>query len=417
MKHLYKGIAVLIASLLLLTGCEKQSPSSSAPTATTTTESTTTTTAGVTDPTSPPTTSSVPTTEPSGQEPGVTDPNTNPTGTQPAPTKVISAEQGKNYLIVRPVVNHPGVVGLDAHYEISVSDKMQNVFASDDYTLKTDTASVKISGNVVTVPWSVRSAGKPVTVTAQLKNEPVKAGSFTFTFQQFSKQPTFADDFNALDKDMWELFYTEKGSRWGEIKDGNLVFRLEKEGDTLFEMQTKGFAQAYGCFSARIDMPKSGQANAAFWMKTNDGVRYIKNPDMPSASGGEIDIVEYFPTWGNQRLSTALHYYAWHPNYIRSEGNDKVSVAGNIRDGYHVYSVVWTPKAIYWYFDDQVISSYTGEGVAEGSGPMNLLLQLNPEYPEKDENGNTKHGWGGIYDGTGFPYEMKTDWVKAWALA
>lgn len=86
-------------------------------------------------------------------------------------------------------------------------------------------------------------------------------------------------------------------------------------------------------------------------------------------------------------------------------------------DGYHVYSVVWTPKAIYWYFDDQVISSYTGEGVAEGSGPMNLLLQLNPEYPEKDENGNTKPGWGGIYDGTGFPYEMKTDWVKAWALA
>lgn len=153
MKHLYKGIAGLIASLLLLTGCEKQSPSSSAPTATTTTESTTTTNAGVTDPTSPPTTSSVPTTEPSGQEPGVTDPNTNPTGTQPAPTKVISAEQGKNYLIVRPVVNHPGVVGLDAHYEISVSDKMQNVFASDDYTLKTDTASVKISGNVVTVPW------------------------------------------------------------------------------------------------------------------------------------------------------------------------------------------------------------------------------------------------------------------------
>ena len=48
---------------------------------------------------------------------------------------------------------------------------------------------------------------------------------------------------------------------------------------------------------------------------------------------------------------------------------------------------------------------------------MNLLLQLNPEYPEKDENGNTKPGWGGIYDGTGFPYEMKTDWVKAWALA
>lgn len=423
MKHLVKGVALLLASFLLLTGCNEHenNPSSNPDSSTTTQGAITTTEPSETNGTMTSTTSSEQTTTTS-QEPVVTDPTegTDPTQTPvtaPSVTKVMSAEQGKNYLIVRPTVNHPGVVEMDAQYEISVSDKMQNVFASDDFTLQADNDAVQINGNVLTIPWSVRSSGQSVTVTAHLKNEPVKAGSFTFEFQQFQETPTFVDDFNTLDKDTWELFYTEKGSRWGEIEDGNLVFRIEKEGDTLYEMQTKEFAQAYGCFSARIDMPKSGQANAAFWMKTDDGVRYIKNPAMPNASGGEIDIVEYFPTWGDQRLSTALHYYAWHPNYIQSVGDDSIQVDGNIRDGYHVYSVVWTPTAIYWYFDDQLINSYTGEGVAEGSGPLNLLLQLNPEYPEFDEDGNQIEGWGGMYDGTGFPYEMKTDWVKAWALA
>ena len=36
---------------------------------------------------------------------------------------------------------------------------------------------------------------------------------------------------------------------------------------------------------------------------------------------------------------------------------------------------------------------------------MRLLIQLAPEY---------KDGWGGTYDPTDYPYQMKTDYIKAY---
>ena len=166
---------------------------------------------------------------------------------------------------------------------------------------------------------------------------------------------------------------------------------------------SKEFKQAYGCFTARIDMPKNGNGNAAFWMMTTDGDRYIKNPAMPSQSNGEIDIVEYFGTWKN-RWSAALHWFAWNPNYLCSSGDDKLP-AEDIQKGYHNFSAVWTDSAIYWYYDGELARVYEGDGVAKGSAGMRLLIQLAPEY---------KDGWGGTYDPTDYPYQMKTDYIKAY---
>lgn len=322
-------------------------------------------------------------------------------GSDSSAAKSMTSSQGENYLILKPSVLHPGVAEMDAVYEMVCSDKLGAGFVSSDFTLKADNKAVKINGNIITVPWSVRNSGKPVTVTAVLKSNPIKKGSYTFNFRQYVSAPTFFEDFNTLDTNVWET--PEEDDVMGIVKDGNLIFTVKGEGQKRFEMMTKNFKQAYGCFTARIDMPKKGNGNAAFWMMTTDGDRYIKNPAMPSQSGGEIDVVEYFGNWG-KRWSAALHWNAWNPNYLSSDGDDKLP-AEDIQNGYHTFSVVWTDSAIYWYYDGGLARVYEGAGVAKGSAGMRLLIQLQPLYED---------GWGGVYNPKDYPYEMKTDYIKAY---
>lgn len=315
--------------------------------------------------------------------------------------KAMTAAQGVNYLMLRPKQNHPGVAEMDATYEFILTDKLGNNIFDGNYTLSTNDSSVKINGNKITVPWALRKSGKALTVTATLKSNKLKKGAYTFNFKQYTDNPTFFDDFNTLNTDVW-IPASDKDVM-GVVENGNLVFAVNGEGQKRYEMMTKEFKQAYGCFTARIDMPKNGNGNAAFWMMTTDGDRYIKNPAMPSQSNGEIDIVEYFGTWKN-RWSAALHWFAWNPNYLCSSGDDKLP-AEDIQKGYHNFSAVWTDSAIYWYYDGELARVYEGDGVAKGSAGMRLLIQLAPEY---------KDGWGGTYDPTDYPYQMKTDYIKAY---
>lgn len=318
-------------------------------------------------------------------------------------SKSMTAAQGREYLVIKPITDHPGVAEMDAEYEFTCNDKLGNIIMADDYELSCNNKDVIIDGNIVTIPWKVRSELDGVTVTARLKDQPIRTGSYTFDFWKYTAEPTFVDDFNTLDTGVWRA--DKETDRMGWVENGNLIFTVYGEDEQRFEMITTEFKQAYGSFSARIDMPDNGNANAAFWMATGDGDRYLTNPAMPSQSNGEIDIVEYFATWG-ERWSAALHWYAWSPTYINSWGDEHQPGPG-IKDGYHIFSVVWTTVGLYWYYDGKLSVAYTGEGVAPDSGPMYLLLQLRPYYSA---------GWGGPYDPTDFPYTMKTDWVRVFAF-
>lgn len=338
-------------------------------------------------------------------------------GTVKPASKTMTAAQGKDYLLISPLVNHPGVAEMDAVYEMSCTDKLGNIVAVNDLTYTVNSSDVKVNDNRITVPWKVRSSGKPLTVTASVDGT-VKTGSYTFNFRQYTANPTFVENFDVYDKNIWEpatkdTYVNDNGEtvfadRTGYIDNGKLVFNVKDEADAKkgrYEIVTKDFNQAYGSFSARIDMPEQGNANAAFWMMTTNNRRYLKNPAMPSVSNGEIDVVEYFPTWG-ERLSAALHWYAWHPSYLQSSGDDKIPAA-NIKKGYHIFSCVWTEEAIHWYYDGALVRTLTGDGIAPESEGMNLLLQLAPE---------PKDGWGGKYDPKQYPYTMYTDWVRVYAF-
>lgn len=297
-------------------------------------------------------------------------------------------------LIVYPVAEHPGVVNMDAEYDFTVYS--DGLLEDGEFTLTASDSRVKILGSQVTVPYAVRASEDGLTVTAVSSDG--KKGYYSFNFTKMSSEPSFTENFDDH-TDGW--VYSSESSA-GTVADGKLTFSVEEEGPQKFCLYTERFRQAYGCFSAAMKMPEIGTANASFFMT---GEKFNENPYVPYNSFGEIDVVEYYSTWGENWAGT-VHWYLWNPDMYRSSGDEEL-YGNNIRNGYHTYSVVWTEDAIYWYYDYELRRIYDGPGVTSGSGPMKLLLQLRPDYED---------GWGGEYDPSAYPYEMCVDWVNAWSI-
>lgn len=334
--------------------------------------------------------------------------NSSDSATDNSSSKIMTSAQGKNYLIIKPIENHPGVAGLDAKYQMMCMDKLGNVISAEDFLLSANNSKIKIDGSFVTIPYELRKPGKTVTIGVTLKSQPQKKGTYTFDFIKYTDTATFSDDFDTIDFDIWNVGSpSEPNAKAGVVEDGKLVFKIDKEGQEPFLLKSK-FTQSYGCFSARIKMPKQGKANCAFWLKTVGNGKYIKNLAFPPSSGGEIDIIEFFPNWKN-RWSATLHWNCYKPEYLSSSGDEHMPGIG-ITDDYHIISAVWTKTGIYWYYDSELVRSYTEpEGLAKDSDPMEINVQLVPEY-------NDDKTWGGTYDPNAFPYEMRTDWVRAYGI-
>lgn len=365
----------------------------------------------------------------SSEDTGSNEPDETQTDTSSEPETQYSYEAkkagtdiGKDYYYLSPEVAHPGVVGMDATYTMVAKDKRFYQLDSDRIVLSSTNKNIKIEGDQVVIPYSVRKS-ESVTVTMTDKQYPNRTGSYTFKFVSFTDDPTFFDDFNTIDLSIWsDDFFNFKEDKIKPIEtafceDGELVLRTTKEdhdGTKLgYHLTTSGsFDQAYGCFSARIKMPTKGLTNVAFWLFSESGGRYIKNQQMPSQSGGEIDIVEYFPIWGNYRLSHALHWNG-QGAYLTSAGREPTlsGITGKIQNEYHIYSAVWTENAIYYYFDDKLTYTYEGEGVAAGSDPMFLIVQHN-SYRNGEYNAWAKQ----TADVNDFPNESRWDWVKTYGI-
>ena len=301
-------------------------------------------------------------------------------------------------LAVVPVQEHPGAAGQDADYEFTVL--CDGILNESDYVLTASDKSVTVNNGTFTVPYSVRSSGKPLTVTAYLLKAPDISGTYTFNFQQFAETPSFNEEF---DSDASYSAWNTTDLTKGKIQNGKLIFSVKDENSPSYAISTK-YKQAYGCFTARIKMPERSTANAAFYMMTESN-DYLINPLERYNSWGEIDIVEYFSTWDECYAGT-LHWYLWKEGQYQPSGIENLK-AQNIKDSWHDYSVVWTENALYFYYDKQLTRIYTGPGVGADCGPMNMILQL--KYDKGD-------GWGGVYDSSAYPYEMCIDRVTTWKL-
>ncbi|WP_352871894.1 family 16 glycosylhydrolase [Mesorhizobium sp. M1409] len=146
------------------------------------------------------------------------------------------------------------------------------------------------------------------------------------------------------------------------------------------------FAQAYGYFEMRADLPETAGAWPAFWLLPEDG-------SWPP----ELDVVE---TRG-QDLNTL--YMTAHTN--ETGAHTKVSSTVNVADtdGFHTYGLLWTKDELVWTYDGvKVAQAATPSDMHD---PMYILANL---------------AVGGIAgqppDHLATPAEMKIDYIRAYTL-
>ena len=327
---------------------------------------------------------------------------------------------------------HPGVPGYDAVYEMAVRYDGAPIHVHS-LSYASSTAGVSVSGGRVTVTESVRERGTDVEVTVTHTSSGLSA-STRISCKTWVN--TFNDDFNgdSLDHSLWSDFEPNTVSEGKAtdssvtvsgnyiVKDGILSLLCTKDPVTVngktYEYSSasiatdKSFLQKYGCFMARIKIPKEGGINSAFWLiPSSYGKKYgAFLEDQPNVGCGEVDIIEASVFWNNQYCITE-HYFDYTDGYRHSSQYQYITVDGSICD-WHTYAVVWTEDAFYYYCDGQLVrrkAGLTSDGVNGNRSQRMFMLLSMYMFPGDDT-------WIGPHDFTdaSFPIHMDVDWARAY---
>ncbi|WP_160011829.1 family 16 glycosylhydrolase [Rhizobium sp. 18055] len=266
-------------------------------------------------------------------------------------------------------------------------------------------------------------------VLANTTASALHADQFQLTLDRSALTLTFSDDFNSLslrngDQGTWDAKFwwaPEKGStlpdnaeeQWYvnpayagtsavnpfSVHDGVLTITAAQTPAALAS-QVEGFdytsgmlnthssfAQTYGYFEIRADMPSEQGAWPAFWLLPEDG-------SWPP----ELDVVEM-----RGQDPNIVHVTA-HSAASGSHTMDQTAVNVASTDGFHTYGVLWDEDQIVWYFDDVAVAH--ADTPDDMHDPMYMIVNL---------------AVGGIAgtpaDGLPNGSEMKIDYIHAYSLA
>ena len=204
--------------------------------------------------------------------------------------------------------------------------------------------------------------------------------------------------------------YTSRPAN-AQQKDGNLVITALKEEATgpdgiprhytSARIRTEGhFAQAYGRFEARMELPSGKGIWPAFWL-LGDNIAAT-----PWPASGEIDIMEeigdpatVYSTLHGPRYSGGSALSAKFPLPSDQAANT----------AFHLYAVEWAPGDIKFFFDDHLIAHRTPADLPAGASwvydhPFFIILNL-----------AVGGDWPGNPDATTtFPQHMAVDYVRVY---
>lgn len=269
--------------------------------------------------------------------------------------------------------------------------------------------------------------GGEILVFADTQAGNLSAGQFALELDRDDLLLTFADDFDTLalwdgEAGTWESNYwwgAENGStlpnnelQWYidsdyaptqsvnpfAIDDGILTItaaRAPQEIQPLIEgfeytsgMLTsyRSFAQTYGYFEIRADMPEGKGLWPAFWLLPADG-------SWPP----ELDVIELIGQKPNELMHTV------HSDATGSRVSEGFKAAVADSGGFHDFGVLWGPEEIVWTYDGvEMARAATPDDM---HGPMYMIVNL---------------AVGGIAgapaQGLADPAEMKIDHIRVYAL-
>lgn len=369
----------------------------------------------------------------------------NPSGDN-TPTTSTTTNTQNGHTITATYEWHPGLPDANVSYPITILVDSAPVNASQ-ITLSSATSGVSIAGNVVTIPYSVRAAGKTITVTAKHSS----GVSCDINIPCFKYTQTFNDDFNGteLDRTKWgeHTTYTstapadaasyevidraKSAKNCYEVKDGKLYMLIKDEPvyDTANKIKylyseccldtargSDPFMQTYGLFQANIACAKFGGINTAFWLLPNGSysTQYTNfMTEDPRWGLAEIDILEASVAFGNKDRKTfciSEHFYNYKDNYDHKQQSKYYKVSDTITN-FHTYSCVWTADALYYYVDSDLIRSTTGLQAESAGGKA-----VSRAYMIIDVALYLDNGWVGKRDFTAedLPIAGTVDWVRAY---
>lgn len=170
---------------------------------------------------------------------------------------------------------------------------------------------------------------------------------------------------------------------------------------TSGRLVTRGhFEQTYGYFEARIRFPSGRGLWPAFWL-LGDNIGSVSWPEC-----GEIDVVEF-----KGQEPALIHGTVHGPGYSGGNGvGVPYSVAGgNLDQGFHLYSVEWSPNRIIWRVDRVPFFEINPSNVGRWVFDHDFFLILNVAV-----GGNFV---GSPDSSTSFPQTMLVDYVRAYKAA
>ncbi|MEN0075490.1 MAG: family 16 glycosylhydrolase [Paracraurococcus sp.] len=177
------------------------------------------------------------------------------------------------------------------------------------------------------------------------------------------------------------------------VSNGILDITAAPGGNPLNLAYTSGllssaqsFAQQYGYFEVRAQLPAGQGFWPAFWLLPADG-------GWPP----EIDIFEVL---GNDPTTA---YFSLHSTVAGGGGTNKVSLLPDLSSGFHTYGLDWAADTIRWYVDGNLVAQAATP--ADMHRPMYMLLNL--------AVGDTG-SWPGKYDASLPTGHMLVDYVHVW---
>lgn len=142
----------------------------------------------------------------------------------------------------------------------------------------------------------------------------------------------------------------------------------------------------FGYYEARIKFDIEVGSWGAFWIMYNNSHMPFTEQDNPKETGVEIDIMEFVPL-NNGYGCHNLHWNGY-GEFHKSRGSGQLK-NGQL-EGYHTYSLLWTPEEYTFYIDGEKTWS-----IKEGISHVPEYVILSTEIHDKEWAGDIpKKGYG-----------------------
>ena len=216
----------------------------------------------------------------------------------------------------------------------------------------------------------------------------------------------WSDEFNGttLDTNKWEAIGDSKrrDGYWRKedsYLDGNglCVLRTKKDGDhhSSGAIRTLGkFEHRFGYWVARMKLPKQPGHWPAFWLMC-PGVNSVGNE---GRDGTEIDIVEV--PWRDGTITYNLHWDGYGQEHKSAGSQTKMP---ELPEGFHTYSLYWTPSEYVIYVDGKEVWRSSAGGVSQVPEYIKLTEEIGP--------------WGGDIKKAALPDYCYVDYVRVYDVA